>query len=306
MKATEKNPLTTLKNLGMLKLLFSLFAILICSASLKAQDKIYRKNGEILQVKVLEVSTSEIKYRIFGSAENSPIYVLERDRIKKIVYEDGREEAATEAINLKDPEQYADQKKGALKMNFLGPLLGFTQFTYERSTGIGKSFEVSLSIIGAGKNRNLDYSYGDITEKKMDQFGFAVAVGYKFNKLPDFLFGRTRFTHLMQGGYVRPVLYVGNYKENLVVGKGSYYGYSSTYTVARQNVTFGALQVELGKQWVFGGAFVLDLYGGIGYGFDNKKSGDDYDDNANNYLNIRTGKSPGFSLSGGLKIGFLL
>ena len=178
------------------KLLICLCALLICGASAKAQDKLYRKNGEILKVKVLEVSSSEVKYRIFGAPDDSPIYVLERDRIKKIVYQDGREEKGTASIDLKDPEQYLDQKKNALKVNFLGPLVGFTQISYERSTGVGKSFEVGLSIIGAGKNRQLDYYYygsPTLTEKNMDQFGFAVAGGYKFNKLPDFLFGKTRF-----------------------------------------------------------------------------------------------------------------
>jgi hypothetical protein len=290
------------------KLFICLCALLICGATANAQDKLYRKNGEILKVKVLEVSSTEVKYRLFGKPDDSPIYVLERDRIKKIVYEDGREEKATATLDLKDPEQYLDQKKNALKINFLGPLVGFTQISYERSTGVGKSFEVGLTIIGAGKNRQLSYDYyynNTITEKNMDQFGFAIAGGYKFNKLPDFLFGKTRFTHLMQGAYVKPMLYIGNYKENVLFYKTN----TQTYVIDRQNVTFGALQIELGKQWVFGDSFVLDWYGGFGYGVDNKN----YNNNSNNednttaynYLNARLGKSPGFSVNGGLKLGFL-
>ena len=157
-------------------------------------------------------------------------------------------------------------------------------------------------MIGAGKNGTLDYNYysGSAQEVKKDQFGFGLAIGYKFNKLPDFLFGRTRFTHLMQGGYVKPVLYMGNYKENMWVDKGG-----QTMVIEKQTVTFGALQIELGKQWVFADQFVLDLYGGFGYGVDNKKNTYDYDESAYNYLNVRTGSSPGFSLSGGLKIGML-
>ena len=285
----------------MKKLLFCLVLVVLVSAVASAQDKIHRKNGQVLKVKVLEVSTTEVKYKIFGSAEDSPIYVLERDRIKKIEYEDGRVEKSGE-VDLKDPEQYSDQKKNALKVNFLGPLVGFTQITYERNMGVGKSLEASFAVIGAGKNGTLDYNYysGSAQEVKKDQFGFGLAIGYKFNKLPDFLFGRTRFTHLMQGGYVKPVLYMGNYKENMWVDKGG-----QTMVIEKQTVTFGALQIELGKQWVFADQFVLDLYGGFGYGVDNKKNTYDYDESAYNYLNVRTGSSPGFSLSGGLKIGML-
>jgi hypothetical protein len=284
----------------MKKLFFCLCAFLIGSATVKAQDKIYRKNGEILKVKILEVSSSEVKYKIFGAADDSPVYILERDRIKKIVYQDGREEKTT--VDLKDPEQYEGQKTSAIKLNFLAPLLGFSQVSYERSTGVGKSYELSLAVIGAGKNRRLDYYYGALSEKKRDQIGVAIAAGYKFNKLPDFLFGRTRFTHVMQGGYVKPIVYVGTYKENVLFYKTA----TQSYVVDRQNVTFGALQIELGKQWVFGDSFVLDIYGGFGYGFDNKKNEDEYNETAYNYLNSRLGASPGFSLSGGLKIGMLL
>jgi hypothetical protein len=287
----------------MRKLIFFFISLFVLIISSSAQDKIYRKNGEVLKVKVLEVSSSEIKYKIFGD-NDGPVYVLEKDRIKKIEYENGRVEKPT--INLKDPEQYADQLNKALKINFLSPLLGFTQISYEKSTGVGKSYELSFAVIGAGKNRLLDfYDYNSIRSERKNQFGLAVGGGYKFSKLPDFLFGRTRFTHLMQGAYAKPVIYIGNYSENRVAYKNN-----NQYVVERQNVTFGALEVELGKQWVFGDKFLIDIYTGLGWGADNKKSdGDlffDNDTEAYNYLNQRLGKSPGLSLNAGLKLGLLI
>lgn len=291
------------KNLFMRKLIFFFISSFVLVISLSAQDKIYRKNGEVLKVKVLEVSSSEIKYRIFGD-NDGPVYVLEKDRIKKIEYENGRVEKPT--INLKDPEQYADQLNKALKINFLSPLLGFTQVSYEKSTGVGKSYELSFAVVGAGKNHLLDfYDYNSIRSERKNQFGLAIGGGYKFSKLPDFLFGRTRFTHLMQGAYAKPVVYIGNYSENRVAYKNN-----NQYVVERQNVTFSALEVELGKQWVFGDKFLIDIYTGLGWGADNKKSdGDlffDNDTEAYNYLNQRLGKSPGLSLNAGLKLGLLI
>jgi hypothetical protein len=291
------------KKLFMRKLIFFFISLFVLIISSSAQDKIYRKNGEVLKVKVLEVSSSEIKYKIFGD-NDGPVYVLEKDRIKKIEYENGRVEKPT--VNLKDPEQYADQLNKALKINFLSPLLGFTQISYEKSTGVGKSYELSFAVIGAGKNRLLDfYDYNSIRSERKNQFGLAIGAGYKFSKLPDFLFGRTRFTHLMQGAYAKPVVYLGNYSENRVAYKNN-----NQYVVERQNVTFGALEVELGKQWVFGDKFLIDIYTGLGWGADNKKSdGDIFFDNdteAYNYLNQRLGKSPGLSLNAGLKLGLLI
>lgn len=280
-------------------ILFLISAILI-SSTLNAQDKIYRKNGQVVKVKVIEIGVSEIKYKLFGD-EAGPVYVLEKDRIKKIEYENGTTDRMT--VNLKDPEQYADQLSRGIKIDFLGPLLGYSQITYEKSTGVGKGYELTLGIIGAGKNQTLDYYNSTFRTAKRSQFGVAVAAGYKFSKLPDFIFQRTRFTHLLQGGYVKPVLYLGNYSENRVMWKAN-----NQYVLERQNVMFGALQIEIGKQWIFGERFMLDVYWGFGYGFDNKK-GNGYlyadDLTAYNYINARLGRSPGFSTTFALKTGWL-
>ena len=56
---------------------------LLCSFTLLfAQDKIYRQNGKIIEAKIIEVGSGEIKYKEFSNL-NGPIYVLESDRIKK-------------------------------------------------------------------------------------------------------------------------------------------------------------------------------------------------------------------------------
>ena len=266
-----------------------------------AQDKIHRKNGQLVNGKVLEVGSSEIKYRM-GDSTETMIYVLERDRINKIEYGTGRVERFT--ADLKDPEQYTGQLKKAIKVDFFGPLLGYSQITLEKSTGVGKSYELTLGIIGAGKNQRLDYWNNGIQVEKRSPFGLFAAAGYKFNKLPDFLFGRTRFTHVMQGAYAKPIVYLGNYSENRMAYKAN-----NQYVVERNNTTFGALQLELGKQWVFGEKFLLDLYWGLGYGFDNKSSDSDFDlddTSAYNYANARIGRSPGFSTTFGLKMGLLI
>jgi hypothetical protein len=287
----------------------SLYLLLICLLTgiiTNAQDKIFRKNGQVVKAKIIEVGTSEIKYKLTDTGE-SPIYVLEKERISKVQYENGKIEKFT--VNLKDPEQYIGQLRKAIKIDFLGPLLGYTQITYEKSTSVGKSYELSLGIIGAGKSQTLDYGYNSVSGyevkvEKKKQFGAFLAGGYKFSKLPDFLFGRTRFMHVMQGAYAKPVVYLGNYSENVVAYKGN-----NEYFTERKNITFGALQLELGKQWVFGDKFLVDAYWGLGYGFDNKKGNPDYyydDATAYNYANARVGNSPGFSSTFALKLGLLI
>lgn len=277
-------------------------ALLALGNSLHAQDKIFRKNGQIVKSKIIEIGTGDVKYKVFGD-ENGPVYVLEKDRISKIVFENGRTEKFIP--DLKDLEQYEGQLRQGIKLDFIGPLLGYTQITYEKSTGVGKGYELTLGIIGAGKNQTLEWFDNNLRTEKKNQFGITLAAGYKFSKLPDFLFGRTRFTHLMQGGYAKPIFYIGRYGENRLADKGN-----AQIVVERKNITFAALQLELGKQWVFGERFLLDLYWGFGYGFDNKKGNNDYygndDTDAYNYINARAGRSPGLSFTGGVKVGWLL
>ena len=145
---------------------------------------------------------------------------------------------------------------------------------------------------------------------KRDQAGAFISGGYKFGKLPSFvLFGKTKMSHIMQGTYVKPIVYFGHYKENLIEDKGN-----SVYEVGTQQVTFGALQLEFGKQWVFGEKVVLDYYFGLGYGMDDKKEDfQDYnngyyyeDSGAFNYANARLGQSPSLSFTFGVKLGMLL
>jgi hypothetical protein len=192
-------------------------------------------------------------------------------------------------------------------------LYGYTEIGFEKSTGVGKGFEVSLGVIGAGKAGiiNLYFSNSQLGDVKRSPFGIFVSGGFKLGKLPDFiLFGKSRASHLMQGTYFKPIVYLGNYSENKIVQKAN-----STYEVGKQNVTFGALQIEVGRQWVIGDKFTLDIYEGLGYGVDNKKDSYQsynttnyyYDDaSAFNYANARGGKSPGISLTFGIKFGMLL
>ncbi|MFN3795266.1 MAG: hypothetical protein ACK4RX_11445 [Chitinophagaceae bacterium] len=268
----------------------------------QAQDKIIRNNGTTILCKIKEVGLDEVKYLEYNQLDG-PLFSIAKSNVKRIEFENGKQQAyAGRNEAIKDPEQYAGQSNRAIKMNFLSPLLGFSHFTYEQSTGVGKSYEISLGVIGMGKNNIIEYNYlvNGLEEARRDQFGLFAGFGYKFNKLPDFLFGRTSFSHLMQGTYIKPVIYAGTYRENVVTYK------NSQYSLEKQGVNFAAIHTELGKQWVFGDKMVLDAYWGLGYGFDNKSEDEWADLTAYHYVTSRAGRSPGLSFSIGLRIGLLL
>lgn len=72
----------------MKQLIFIVLA-LIASASLVAQDIIVTKNAKKIDAKILEVSTSEIRYKELDNLDG-PIFILRADEINSIIYANGK------------------------------------------------------------------------------------------------------------------------------------------------------------------------------------------------------------------------
>ena len=283
----------------------TLFAIaLIFVSSLFAQDKIYKKHGPVINAKVIEIGVDDIKYKLTDSPDG-PVYVVEKSSLQKIVFADGRVEKYE--ISYKDPENYEGQLTKAIKLNFLSPLMGYTEFGYEKSLSPIKSYEIEFGIIGAGKNTISEtYYYGGTNlDYKRNAFGFFADAGYKFKKLPTFFNRGMRMTHVMQGSYIKPTFTFGYYTDNALNTKD----YNNPFVEKRHNV-FGALTLNLGKQWVFGDKFLLDIFFGLGYAFDNRKNSNEdyvYEDYLYNHFVIQTnGGSGSLCLTSGVKVGWLI
>lgn len=62
----------------------------------KSQDIITLKNGEEINAKIIEIGTSEIKYK---KNETSPLYVINKDDIFMIKYQDGTKDLLNKSEN---------------------------------------------------------------------------------------------------------------------------------------------------------------------------------------------------------------
>jgi len=255
--------------------------------STHAQDKIIKKDGKVLEVKVIEVGSADVKYR-FSNDDTGPIYTLEKSQIQKIIYQNGREESFKQ--DLKNPELYADQTKNALKLNFIAPLLGYTQINFEHNMRPGKSYELALGLIGLGKREHTTLLY----DRK--PLGAYFGAGYKYSKLPDFINRTERYSHVLQGQYVKTELIFGVYGQDIQNTNGDFY---------RKSTVFGGFMLNLGKQWVLGEEFLIDTYLGIGYALDNLKEDEENGFTSNHFALAANGNS-GLGLTAGLKVGMLL
>lgn len=228
----------------LVKVVGLVFFALWISAPLSAQDKVYKKSGQVVEARVTEIGTAEIKYRLYNEPDG-PVYVVEKDNLLKIVFQDGRTEFYGQT-RIDATELFEGQRKRNLKISFLGPLLGHTNLIYEQNIKPGRCWEVKAIIVGLGK-------------KQPDRpRGFIGTFAYKFYKKPTFYTADMRRSHLLQGAYIKPEVFLGPTSYDLdIFGQGG--------DTREQSFAAGVL-LNLGKQWIFDDAFVLDISGGLGYG----------------------------------------
>jgi len=257
-------------------LFFALFSTSLFT--LQAQDRILQRDGEIIECRVLEIGSEVIKYSL--AEYNFQVqFSIEKAKVDRILFENGQElvidhaEIARESTETNSADLFLIQKRNAVKLNFLSPLSGSTILSYERAIKPGQSFETSVGIIGLG------------FENPDKALGFGLKAGYKFIRSPDFYLKGQRYAHILKGGYARPEIAFASYD---LKNKG-------------RNVTKGAILLNLGKQWIYSDVFLIDLYGGIGYGFSNAETGDDFP----YFIIVATDDHP-IAFSFGFRIGFLL
>jgi hypothetical protein len=261
-------------------LLLGIIALLLTSSNIIAQDKIHKRNQEIIDCKVKEIGTESIKYTL-PDYPDDVLFAIDKDKILKVVFKDGHEIEFMK--ELSNPENYIDNKKNAIKLDFISPLTGNTTFTFEHSLRPGRSIEAGLGIIGLG------YKPGD-----RKSTGAFIRFGYKFIKSPDFYISKMRYSHILKGGYVKPEVTFGYYSE-----KDSHFNHeTNSNTTSNEQIFTATIHIVLGKQWILDNAFLIDFFGGIGYGFDD--SNESYQ-----YSHIMASWDFPLSFSGGLKVGYL-
>ena len=281
-----------------MRYLLFFFFLLVCASGLNAQDKIYKKGGEVIKAKVIEIGVDEIKYKVFDNPEG-PIYVIDKDRILKVEFENGKTETYQNSLN--DPAVYSDQKKKMIKVGFLSPLSGYLPITYEQNIAPGRSFEITAGVIGAGKNEVIRYNFNGTMENiRRNQAGLSLGAGYKFYKLPTFFNRGVRMSHVMQGFYVRPQFTTGVYSENVTAYK------NNMEVMDKRTVWFGGFTVDIGQQWVFADRFAIDLFIGLGYAFDNISRDDNFYNYAEDHFPVKLLGDNGLGFTSGFKIGWLI
>lgn len=301
-----------------LKLALILIICISSYTSLKAQDAMILRNRlDTVWVKVLEVGTNELRYKNWPVDESMPVMVERKDRIKRVIFANGTvmRFADNEFVN---EENYAGQKRMAIKTEMFAPLSKAFSLTFEKVIEPGKNIEATLGYFGT-----TDAAYNGTV------VGMQAKLGYKFVNQPDYYQSGMRYMHILKGGYIKPelVFHTYRYQSTSANVSGSWPGpYTVTEYQTTRNYNAAGLMINFGKQWVLGNIFCIDVYGGVGMVIGSKSISetvtDTYTTNSYPYNNYGYGyeidfdlgrgfvgryiSQPAFSAAGGLKIGMLI
>lgn len=122
-------------------MLLALAALISLSAT--AQDKIYKKNGDVIEGKVKEVNARSVSYKRWDNLEG-PDYVISRNEIQRIMYENG-------SADYLAPEKEMDNRtrKPQPKVNYGGNIISVAPINLsDDGFGIGLAYERALDKKG--------------------------------------------------------------------------------------------------------------------------------------------------------------
>lgn len=97
-----------------------------------SQDTIKLKNGSVLPSKVLEITTTEIKYKRFDNLEG-PVYTMLKNEVKSIKYKNGTIEIMSEATTANDSIGNPSTIYFLRKSGYSGSMVGYEIFIDENS-----------------------------------------------------------------------------------------------------------------------------------------------------------------------------
>lgn len=238
--------------------------------NIMAQDLIIKKDNEAIKAKILEIGTTEIKYKLY-EAPDGPTIVIDKKEVKsiKIKGEDGKSDKVMSVTE--DPMSVNNSaivdKTSSLKFHFFSPLTNKLAFSYEWMIRPGFNWETGLGIVGPGTSL-------------MDEFTDLNPRGVYLRTGPKFLLGNSSDIEIAGGRYAHPL------KGRYFKVEALFYTLAKNYDIevydtaakvievirSKSSFTGVALHLIYGRQYIFGNSVTLGWYAGIGYGGESRST----------------------------------
>jgi hypothetical protein len=150
------------------KLLLSVL-LFCCACALSAQDTIFKKNGEIILSRVIEIGVSEIKYKKHDF-ENGPTYIESKSLIRSIGFSNGQKEVFSNA--LPQPELPADDYVSASAPRPPSHKIDIIGNRYLKDGRYYREREIQDLLLGTNDKKIMTLIGSSRDAKKMQYIGF--------------------------------------------------------------------------------------------------------------------------------------
>lgn len=267
------------------------------------EDLITKKDGTVIKAKISEMGANEIKYKLYSTPDGPVMSVKKQDvdNVKidgQVVYENKPDPLSVSNNSIID-------RTSTLKFYFFSPLNHHLAFGYEWMNKPGFNWDVALGIIGPGV----------ATTSTRRPKGVFLRGG------PKFLLGsssdvvtedtKDRYAHPLKGRYIKVEAILSAFSASDKYDTLNFFGQSGQldYTTSYQSLT---IDIQYGRQYIFGNAMTLAWYLGAGYSFesssttlpDQYKSW--YDVDVNRYSHTYFGGSFPLIFTWGLTVGYIM
>jgi hypothetical protein len=258
----------------MKNLIALLILLVLGSTQLLAQDTLYRVDGRVSNVRIIEVNNNQVKYRN-PEGQGGPLFVLNRMEVLKIVYSDGKTEkfnanattlpgnlnysyGSVWSANVPKPDPLRTNfKRRYVNLNvtdyFAGAItLGYEYFTKDGDYSLRIPVSIGLNSLGASAFKVRETEYEDrqsyYRENKKFSTGFECYY-YPYGQ------GKVRY-------YFGPAIEIGwfDYTDEIVLGSFPY-----TLKDVEMNGTFQSVLVHQGV--LFQPTAEINFNIGIGFGY---------------------------------------
>ncbi|TAL58226.1 MAG: hypothetical protein EPN85_12085 [Bacteroidetes bacterium] len=245
-----------------------------------SEDIIVKKDGSVIKAKISEMGASEVKYKLYTSPDG-PLMSLRKQDIEsvkidgQVVYEHKPDPYSVSNNSILD-------RTSTVKFYFFSPLNHHIDFGYEWMNKPGFNWDMALGIIGPGVSSNPN----------------RVPKGIFLRGGPKFLLGsssdvvtedtKDRYAHPLKGRFIKVEVILNAFSTTNKIDTTNYWSPSGItghilYKKKYQSVT---IDLQYGRQYIFGNAMTLAWYLGVGYSFENETSNLDPAYKAFDYFNI--------------------
>lgn len=228
-----------------------------------SEDVILKKDGTVIKAKISEIGANEIKYKLYTSPDGPVMAIKKQDvtSVKidgQVVYEHKPDPYSVSNNDILD-------RTSTVKFYFFSPLNHHIDIGYEWMNRPGFNWDVAIGVIGPGVATTEDRKPKGVLLRGGPKFLLGSSSDVVTEDTKD------RYAHPLKGRFVKVEVILSAFSTTNRLDTINYVGQGGQL-VYNKSIQSMALNIQYGRQYIFGNAMTLAWFFGVGYAFESKTS----------------------------------